>query len=272
LEKKNNKKSPLGISKIPLEVRNEYSNLILLCANDHEKIDSDVINWPVELLHKIKDDHELWVEESLASQELTPEIVVYSNIIDNLNSYLKLDNYNWFMNNAIKNILHKDFVDALDFVEERKLAIDWPGSNIPIEKAIIDLMQSYSDYVNHFLKHAIVDEINFEFYREDTTYKRTFPNPHYHMYAESNMLWVKKNFFLLSSYVYYLNEFTKKVRECFNPLFHLKRGKFLVIDDFGMYHGGKSTLMLPVLKDIEFHLNTINIQMENFEEENKNPF
>lgn len=265
---KNSKKSPRGISKLPVEVRNEYSNLILLCANHHELIDGDEEGWPVELLHKMKDDHELWVEESLTSYELTPEIVVYSNIIDNLNSYLRLDNYDWFMSNAIKNILHRDFVESLDFVEERQIAIDWPGTNKKLEKAIKDLMQSYSDYVRHFLKYSILDERNCEYYREDTTYKRIFPNPHYQTYTDRNTLWIKKNFFLLSIYVYYLNEFTKKVRENFNPIFHLKRGKFLVIDDFGMYHGGNSTSMLPDIKEIKPYLERINKQIEEFEKEN----
>lgn len=266
---KNSIDSPRGISKLPVENRNEYSNLILLCTNHHELIDKDEKNWPVELLHKIKTDHELWVDDALASKIQTPEIVVYSNIIDNLNSYLRLDNYNWFMSNAIKNMLHIDFIDALDYIEERQLAMDWPGTNLDLEKAIKDLMKSYSEYGNHYLKYAIVSEPNFEFYREDTTYKKTYPNPHYHKYADRNMLWIKKNFFLISSYVYYLNEFVKKVREHFNPLFHLKRGKFLVIDDFGMYHGGNSTLMLPSIDDIAPHLEEINENIVKFELANK---
>lgn len=266
---KNAETSPRGISKLPLENRNEYSNLILLCSNHHEQIDKDELSWPVELLHKIKSDHELWVEESLASNHLTPETIVYSNIIDNLNSYLRLDNFNWFMSNAIKNILHRDFIDALDYIEERKLAIDWPNTNSPLEKSIKDLMNSYIEYANHFLKYAIISEPSYEFYREDTTYKRTFPNPNYHTYADRNMLWIKKNFYLLSSYVYFLNEFVKRVRESFNPLFHLQRGKFLIIDDFGMYHGGTSALFLPEISEITPHLEELDQQIVEFEQKNK---
>lgn len=266
---KDSKESPRKISKLPLENRNEYSNLILLCTNHHEMIDRDVESWPVELLYKMRADHELWVDESLAAKIQTPETVVYSNIIDNLNSYLKLDHYNWFMNNAIKNMLHKDFIDALDYIEERQLAIDWPNTNQELEVAIKNLMKSYSNYGNHYLKYAMIAEPNFEFYREDTTYKKTYPNPHYDKYSERNKLWIKKNFFLISIYVYYLNEFVKKVRKHFNPLFHLKRGKFLVIDDFGMYHGGNSTLMLPNIDDIKPHLKQVDKQIAEFEETHK---
>lgn len=266
---KNSNKSPRGISKLSLEARNEYSNLLLLCTNHHELIDRDEKSWPVELLHKIKTDHELWVEESLTSNTLTPEMIVYSNIIDNLNSHLRLDTFNWFITNAVKNIIHNDYIDALEFIEERQLAIDWPNSNLPLEQSIKELMKSYSDYLNHYLKHATISEGNYEFYREDTLFKKIFPNPKYDFYMDRNMLWSKKNFFLLSNYVYYLNEFVKKVRENFNPVFHLRRGKFLIIDEYGMYYGGNSSLVLPSLDWIIPQLEKINREIEEFEKENK---
>jgi len=266
---KNSKSSPRGISKLPIENRNEYSNLLLLCAHHHEEIDKSETYWPIELLHKIKADHELWVEESLAVKIITPEILVYSNIIDNLNSYLKLDSFNWLMNNAIRNVLHRDFVDSLDNIEERKLAIDWPGSNKPLEESIKNVMDAYIDYVTHYLKYAIISEPNFEYYREDTSYKRIFPNPNYQVYSERNMLWIKKNFFLISKYVYYLNIFVVEVRKNFNNLFHIERGKFLVVDDFGMYHGGSSSLFLPNIDDINPQLEKVDSQIAEFETINK---
>ena len=205
---KNSATSPRGESKLPLEDRNEYSNLILLCSNCHKIIDKDEKKWFVEILHKIKSDHELWVEESLTTNVLTPEMIVYSNIIDNLNTHLRLDTFNWFVSNAVNNIVHRDFVDALEFVEERLLAIDWPNTNKELEKSIIDLMESFANYLNQFLKYSITSEPDYEFYREDKNYKRIFPNPNYGVISERNMLWSKKNFFLLATYVYYLNEIT----------------------------------------------------------------
>lgn len=266
---KNNKNSPRGISKLPLDERNKYSNLILLCSHHHKVIDKDENSWPIEILHQIKDEHEIWVEESLATNSLTPENVVYSNIIDNLNSYLKLDQYNWYMGNAVRNIIHEDLIDAGDYIEERLLAIDWPKSNIDLENSVINLMESFSKYIHHFMKYAVKTGPDFEFYREDTSYKQIFPNPNYHYFTERNMLWAKKNFFLLSDYIIKLNDFVKNVRKDFNPLFHLKRGKFLIIDDFGMYHGGVTTLVLPIQKDVDKWLDRINLEINKFEKENK---
>lgn len=265
---KDNEDSPRGISKLPLQNRNEYSNLVLLCTNHHELIDKDVESWPVELLHKMKVDHELWVKESLTASELTPEIVVYSNLIDNLNNYLKLESFNWFMGSAIKNILHRDFIEALSFVEERQLAIVWPNSNLKLEKATKNMMSSFADYVNHFLRYGIPTDRDYDHYREDTSYKRKFNGLDYHFYSERNLLWAKKNFYLLSKYVFYLNQFAHSVREDFNPIFHMERGQFLVVDDFGMYHGGDPTMFLPEKKPINKKLKEINIEIEKFEKDN----
>lgn len=267
---KNSVTSPRGISKLPLEDRNFYSNLILLCSNDHKIIDRDEKNWPVEILYKIKTDHELWVQESLSVNTLTPEMVVYSNIIDNLNTHLRLDSFNWFISNSVKNILHRDFVDAYEFVEERLIAIDWPGTNIELENSIKSMMQSYVDYVIHFLKYSINVEPDFEYYREDKNYKRIYPNPNYEVISERNLLWARKNFYLISKFVFYLNLFVKNVREHFNPLFHLKRGKFLIIDEYGNYNGGSGYLMLPVIEEVEEKLVAIDLEIKKFEEENKN--
>jgi hypothetical protein len=267
---KNSSSSPRGISKLLEEDRNEYSNLILLCSNCHKIIDKDEKKLFIEILHKIKSDHELWVEESLAAKVLTPEMIVYANIIDKLNTHLRLDTFNWFIGNAVNNIVHRDFVDALEFVEERLLAIDWPNTNIELEKSIIDLMESFANYLNQFLKYSITSEPDYEFYREDKNYKRIFPNPNYGIISERNMLWAKKNFFLLSTFVYYLNEFVKKIRTEINPLFHLERGKFLIIDQYGMYNGGNSYLMLPILEDINKYLEILNPEIEKFENKNKN--
>lgn len=266
---KNTEKSPRGISKLPLEVRNEYSNLILLCTNHHELIDKDSNSWPVEILHKMKTDHELWVEESLADNDSSPENIVYLNIIDNLNSHLKLDQYNWYISNAVRNIIHNDLIDAADNIEERISAVDWPNSNEELETSIKDLMESFSDYIHHFLKYASNSGPDFEFYREDTSYKQIYPNPNYHYISERNLFWAKKNFFLLCNYVIKLNIFVKSVRKYFNPLFHLKRGKFLIVDDFGMYHGGISTIVFPVKEVVDKWLNEINLEINNFEKENK---
>ena len=47
------------------EYVNSEENLIFLCANCHTKIDKNEKDFPAELLHEIKKEHENWVFESL---------------------------------------------------------------------------------------------------------------------------------------------------------------------------------------------------------------
>src|SRR5450432_1252955 len=56
---------PRGRSEIPLELRNDYSNLILLCPTHHEEIDHEEEKWTVEKLHQMKKEHEVWVDKQL---------------------------------------------------------------------------------------------------------------------------------------------------------------------------------------------------------------
>ncbi|EJR44467.1 hypothetical protein IIM_05156 [Bacillus cereus VD107] len=56
-----------GDDPLPMEERDNYPNLILLCANHHTEIDNDktVGDYPVERLHRIKEEHEKFIESRL---------------------------------------------------------------------------------------------------------------------------------------------------------------------------------------------------------------
>ena len=56
---------PRGRSDLSTEDRDQYGNLILLCPNHHAEIDKSPEKWPVEVLRKIKEEHERWVSERL---------------------------------------------------------------------------------------------------------------------------------------------------------------------------------------------------------------
>lgn len=265
----NSDKSPRGISKMPEENRNEYSNLILLCSHHHTEIDKNIEDWPIEILHKTKDDHELWVEESLSNKKITPEEIIYSNIVDNLNASLQLDKWNWFITNAVRNLVHRDFIDSLEFINERQLAIVWPKKNIDLEETIDNLMNSFSDYMSHYMRYSTLGERG-DIMQVDNYYKRIFPNPHYDIYSQRNIYWMQKNYLLLCVYTYHLNEFASKVRQYLNPLFYIEKGNFLIIDELGTTNSGNGFLMLPRLEEVVPRLEELNIKIKDFEKEYKN--
>lgn len=62
-------------SNMPDEERNSYDNLIFLCVRCHTVIDKQVNTYTVDLLHKIKSDHENWVRGSLQEAMLDVSFV-----------------------------------------------------------------------------------------------------------------------------------------------------------------------------------------------------
>jgi HNH endonuclease len=64
-----------GKSIMPLEERNSYHNLILLCPNHHTEIDNNEEDWPIEKLHQIKSMHEL-IGDNRSSRLTTIKIPV----------------------------------------------------------------------------------------------------------------------------------------------------------------------------------------------------
>lgn len=54
-----------GISTLSLEERNDIDNLLLLCRDHHKIVDDDPQSYPVERLHRIKEEHIAWIAASL---------------------------------------------------------------------------------------------------------------------------------------------------------------------------------------------------------------
>jgi hypothetical protein len=54
-----------GVSDLSSTERNEAENLLLLCRKDHKIVDDDPTKYPVDRLHRIKDDHVAWIAKSL---------------------------------------------------------------------------------------------------------------------------------------------------------------------------------------------------------------
>ncbi len=170
-----------GKSNFPREDRFLYSNLILLCAHHHTIIDRHPAKYSVEVLHKMKSDHELWVAESLSAKKIRPENLVYSTLIDNISIALKLDQWTWSIDNAVRHFLHEDFIDAADFIMERQLATIWPGTQLELESATRDLMASFLKYVQQYLSFAAPASSysQAKYFAADTSYKRISKNPDY---------------------------------------------------------------------------------------------
>ncbi len=261
---KNSTTNARGISSMLLGDRNKYSNLILLCAHHHKKIDRDEKKYTIEYLHSIKDEHELWVEETLSAQVLKADELVYSTLIDHLTINLQLESWNWFIGNASRQLVHREFVDAYDSIQERQMAAIFPGTEKKLEAAIKNLMAAYVEYMKQFLRGA-KHELNDDYFRPDLSYKSVSRNPDYSYYSDLHSLWARKNFHLLCQYVVRLNEFADAVRKYSNPLYFVVRGKFLVLDEMGTHSGGSTTIYLPESKLVSQHIEVLDKEFQEFE-------
>lgn len=54
-----------GVSPLSKAERNEADNLMLLCRDHHKIVDDDPVTYPVDWLHRVKDDHLSWIATSL---------------------------------------------------------------------------------------------------------------------------------------------------------------------------------------------------------------
>ncbi len=81
---------------------NNYDNLILLCANHHREIDTDIANYPIDKLKQIKKEHEQRVEKRLEEQKREIVFLIKINTGETLGNVL-LGNHGWTIVSEINN-------------------------------------------------------------------------------------------------------------------------------------------------------------------------
>ena len=131
---------PRGESILTREERNRYPNLILLCSNHHTIIDQDPDSWPIERLHQIKSEHEIWVETQLTeATEEDFELNVYAELVNRTTEALMLSRWDSLSDHALRLLLYGDFVEGVDmfWIEVQKTI--WPERFPELESSIISL-------------------------------------------------------------------------------------------------------------------------------------
>jgi hypothetical protein len=62
---------PRGDFPLPLEARDDFDNLILLCPTHHNFVDNNPLDWPVDRLKLLKHEHEAWVAAQLEAGSIS---------------------------------------------------------------------------------------------------------------------------------------------------------------------------------------------------------
>ncbi|MFH1974490.1 MAG: HNH endonuclease [Pseudomonadota bacterium] len=226
-------KSPRSDSILSEEDRDKYPNLILLCRNHHKIIDDDPKAYPIECLHQIKAEHELWVQDKLGTiydSHKEAADFVYTNLIDSLVIYLNLDEWSKWAWEAGVSTYHRWPYDLVERIEKFNECVDvavWPTGKYRIaslEWAIKNLATVSLQTLDILIKHFVS---NGDMCKADKFYKEPFPNPSYEEEFEQYKAWEMKLRNRFIRFCKAANYFADEVRKNINPMFFLENGKFV---------------------------------------------
>jgi hypothetical protein len=220
---------PRGHSVLTADERNSYPNLILLCPTCHTKIDKASGDYPIEKLHSIKTQHELWVKETLSARDTAdePAMLLYSHLVDRTVNLLQLEEWeNWTSYAASPDMEWPDDAsNRLNSLQRQVHAVIWPGKFVELETSIKALAYFTQAAFGLFQEHAErqIDgrwrAIRFYNLREHDAAK-------YHRLHKSFRHWSIACTSLMEEATKAANWFTSSVRRDLNPLFFLLKGRF----------------------------------------------
>jgi hypothetical protein len=221
-----------GKSLLSLKERNSYHNLILLCPNHHTQIDENEEDWPVEKLHQIKSEHELWVTETLSETvdhvKLAKQTIL-SSIVDAAVSSCRLEEWQNWTSFALAPDPEwpKELPDEIFEFRKRVIAAIWPDEFQEIKRAAVSFSILLHRAAQLFLKHSEThgDRLYpFKFYNTNNY------NENYDKDLQKYREWIVQCHQLIREATKAANWFADVVRQDVNPMFFAEKGKFLVME------------------------------------------
>jgi hypothetical protein len=222
------KAGPRGASILTKEERNSYANLVLLCPTHHTQIDKVCADYPVERLHLIKTNHELWVRESLSSDSDQTDVqsMVYSHLVDQVVVCARLDDWNSWVSQALtpRQRIPDDLPENATALRSSAIAAVW-GDRLPeLEQAILTFSAVLLAATNTFMEHARDDG---DFYQGERFYKlKDWDPPLYQMLSKQWEAWSDACDALFREATCAANWVAAVVRRDLNPHFYALDGKF----------------------------------------------
>lgn len=117
---------------LPMDRRDLYENLLILCSNCHKIVDDDVIKYTVAVLRKMKEEHETWVRETLGQGDPAKQHdeLVYAGYVDEWARQAELDNWRDWTYGMLSNGRPRISAERAERFEQLKnwiLGRVWPG-------------------------------------------------------------------------------------------------------------------------------------------------
>lgn len=196
------------------------------------EIDESEDDWPVEKLHQIKSEHELWVTETLSETidhvKLAKQTAVAS-IIDAAVSHCRLEEWqNWSSFALAPNPRWpKELPDEIFEFRQKVIAAIWPEEFAELKSATISFSILLHRSAQLFLEHS---ETKGDMIYPFKFYKAYGWNDNYDKDLEEYISWVKQCHELVRGATKAANWFADTVRKEVNPMFFAEKGKFLTME------------------------------------------
>lgn len=221
-----------GKSPLTVDERNSYFNLILLCPTHHTIIDNDPEDYPVEKLHIMKAQHELWVEQTLSESKdvhKTAQDIIYADLIDAATEACRFDSWDKWASWAVSTNMtwNKDAQKRIFDFNNKILGAVWPNTLPELECALKKLAFEMHEAIETFVKHCerqedMLEEVKFYHIPE-------WNPPLYERLSKEYEAWHDKCEKHVVEATKTANWLADVVRRDVNPLFFATKGKFFVV-------------------------------------------
>jgi hypothetical protein len=220
---------PRGESPLTSEERDRYTNRVLLCPNDHTTIDKSPADYPIERLHILKREHELWVEQQLSVVDEKARIAqeIYASLVDSAAEACDFGNWNQWASRVVSTLPRwgADASSVAYKFRQRIIGAAWPGTNEELERALQTLSICMNRAAQRFADET--EEQNSE--RVQVKYYQSATDRHtYDFLSDRWEKWVAHMNLMMHQATKAANWVADVVRRDLNPAFFAVSGKFIL--------------------------------------------
>jgi hypothetical protein len=172
-----NQEGPRGNFTLTTDERDKYDNLVLLCSIHHKVVDDQYLEYTVDKLRKIKNDHLEWVEKNLSpDDDRQKDDEVYAMYIDKWIELAGINEWKGWTSHVFGSGEPQIFVsryNKLRDLNEYLLARNWPKRYPNLELAFQNFRLILNELLNVFVKYSQkIGEDENALYTTEKVYKK----------------------------------------------------------------------------------------------------
>lgn len=171
---------------------------------------------------------------------------IYSSLLDQATGMMHLLDWMHTSDNLIAGGIEKYVLDDFSAFTSLVFRMDLPGTDLPLESSISELVMRVDELVEHFTDsdHAMLTA-NHTWWCQDKAWKKIWRSPSvYQQMSDASDAWSSDLFRLHCNMVHALNLFSAEVRRRLLPSY-MSGQKFVVNDSFGIYNQLQGCHILP---------------------------